>query len=106
MRLLRRASCTGLQWEDAERSREIVDLRQERRIERNAVLLPLPATCPASLSGHMHRLDARQRPRGCEVADVAVDLSLEQIRRHEAGYIERDDELPDIEFAAERRRKI
>src|SRR5258705_4881099 len=81
-------------------------MRHDRRPERNAVLLPLRPTRRASLPGHANFLDARQLPGRGKIANVAVDLGLEQIGRDEACNIERDDELPDIELAAGRCSKI
>ena len=67
--------------------------RSSRRATR-----PWPGTRISSTPG--------SRLRRGEVADVAIDLGLEQVGRDEARDVERDDELPDIEITAHRRREI
>ena len=76
-------------------TRDLVDLRH--RVALSGMPLALRQARRLALPGHADRVDARQPPRGVEVADVAVDLRLEQLGRQEARDVERDHELPDIE---------
>src|SRR5262245_33841881 len=99
-------SCARAKRGDGERLCELVDLRQDRRIERHAVALPLgPARRPTH-AGDANIVTARQPPRRDKIANVAIDLSLERVERHEPGNIECDDELPDIAVTARRRGEI
>src|SRR4029453_16072353 len=82
---------------DAERLCHLVDLCEERRCDRHARLLALLAACGASLSRHADFIDTRQALRAGEIADVAVHFGLEYVEQNEAGDVERDHELPDIE---------
>src|SRR5262245_30017571 len=99
-------SCARAERRDAERGRHLVDLGQERRVERHAALFPLLPAREPSLPGNANGVATWQPPRGGKLANVAIDLRLEDLRREEARDVERDHELSDIELAARRQREI
>src|SRR5213078_1870675 len=99
-------SCACAEWGDVERFCDLVNLRHDRRMERHPVAFPLGPARRPSHSRYTNVIAARKRPRGDEVANVAIDLGLEGVRWHEARDVEGDHELPDIALAAGGRGEI
>src|SRR5262249_23567384 len=102
----RPCSCARAERRDAERGRHLVDLGEKRRVERHAALFSLLPAREPSLSGHANGVAPWQPSRGGKLANVAIDLRLENCGREEARDVERDHELPDIELTAGRQREI
>src|SRR5262249_22656899 len=81
---------------DADLAGELVELGDELARHRHAVREPVGAPGAALFARQPHLVEARQRLRGAQVAQVAVDVALERVERREAGDVERDDEVPGV----------
>src|SRR3954462_457041 len=73
---------------------EPVQLIDERRRERDAVLEPFGAPAVLHLARHQHPLHAFGRLRRVDVADQTIDVGAEVGDGHEVVDVESDEQIP------------
>src|SRR5215218_5654082 len=96
-------SGSGRQWRNAERFRQFVDLLDQSRRQRHAVLLAVGAAHLAALTGDADLIDAGKFLRRRQVMDMAVHFGLEHIKRQKFCDVEGDDEMPGVALTLRRR---
>ena len=70
---------------------QFVELGKKRRRNRNAVAGALIAASGAALARHADRIEAGEKPRAAQIAQMPIDFGGESLQRHEARDIDGND---------------
>src|SRR6516164_10839508 len=76
--------------------RQFVELGKKRRRNRNTIPATLSAAGGAALARQADRIEAREKPRAAQIANVPIDFGRESLQRHEPRDVDGNDTMSSI----------